>query len=148
MKPYAIDLLSLSAAPDAGTLEAMLLHHGLELHFNGRLVWGDIVLAIVAGRRDIAARRNLAEGHIEPWHLDSALYHPEEKALLVAVDYRVPAHGASGDPITERVEWMITCGTEPRTVVLSEVSAGHCAKMLELMDVLDLAEVLWLPLRS
>lgn len=148
MKPYAIDLLSLSVAPDAGTLEAMLLNHGLELHFNGRLVWGDIVLAIVAGRREIAARHKLAEEYAEPWHLESALYHPQEKTLLVAVDYRLPGHSASGDPITERVEWMITCGAEPRTVVLSAVSAGHCAKMLELMDVLDLAEVLWLPLRS
>ncbi len=148
MKPYAIDLLSFAVDPDEGTLEAMLREHGLELHFNGRLVWGDIVLAIVEGRRDIAALCNVPEGDVEPLHLDIALCHPEEKALLVAVDYRVPGRNASGDPITERMEWMITCASEPRTVKLSKVSVGHCARMLELMDVLDLTKVLWLPLRS
>lgn len=144
----SLELLKLPSAPPADILEHALREGSIDLHFNGRLVWGDIVKAIVAGRRHIAATRDIPEGSVEPWLLDIALYHPEEKALLVAVDYRLPGRDSQGNPITERVEWMITCGSEPRTVALSLVSPGHCARMLELMDVLDLTEVLWLPLRG
>lgn len=142
-----IELLRLDVDPDEGLMEAFVERPDVELHFNGRLVWGDIVKAIVAGRRDIAATHGLPETYVTPVNLDVALYHPEEKALYVAVDYVLPGQNARGDPIMSRAERKITRGAEPRTVELSEVSLGTTAKMLELMDVIDLSRVMWLPLR-
>lgn len=142
-----IDLLVFDAAPLEELLEEDVRRADVELHFNGRLVWGDIVKAIVAGRRDIAASRGLPEVYVTPSNLDIALYHPEERALYVAVDYALPGEGSGCDPVMVRAERMITCGAEPRTVELSEVSIGTTAKMLEFMNVLDLTRVMWLPLR-
>jgi hypothetical protein len=143
-----IDLLRLDVDPEEGTMEAILGREDVELHFNGRMVWGDIVKAIVAGRRDIAASQGLPEAQVTPVNLDIALYHPEEKVLYVAVDYALPGRNSRGTPIMVRAERMIARGGEPRTVEISQVSNGTTAKMLELMDVIDLSRVMWLPLRS
>lgn len=143
-----IELLELDLPPHEEVLEGAVGRADAELHFNGRLVWGDLVKAIVAGRRDIAASHELPEAHVTPVNLDIALYHPEEKALYVAVDYVLPGRNARSDPTMERAERMITCGLAPRTVEISVVSIGTAAKMLELMDVVDLARVMWLPLRE
>lgn len=143
-----IELLVFDAAPLEELLEEDVRRAEVELHFNGRLVWGDIVKAIVVGRRDIAASMGLAEMYVTPVNLDIALYHPEEQALYVAVDYELPGRNARGDPNMEHAERMITCGLAPRTVEISVVSLGTTAKMLELMDVIDLTRVMWLPLRA
>jgi hypothetical protein len=138
-----IDLLKLDLDP----YEEVLEKADVELHFNGRLVWGDIVKTIVAGRRDIAASHGLPAAYVTPANLDIALYHPEETALYVAVDYVLPGDGSGCDPVMVRAERRITCGLAPRTVELSEVCIGTTAKMLELMDVIDLTRVMCLPLR-
>ena len=143
-----IELLRLDVDPEEGLMEALVERPDVELHFNGRLVWGDIVKAIVAGRRDIAASHGVPEACVTPTNLDIALYHPEEKALYVAVDYMLPGQGSRDDPIMVRAERMITCGSGLRTVELTELSVGNAAKMLELMDVIDLSRVMWLPLRG
>ena len=143
-----IELLELDLPPHEEVLESAVGRADVELHFNGRLVWGDLVKAIVAGRRDIAASHEIPEAYVTPVNLDIALYHPEEKALYVASDYVLPGRNTRGDPIMERAEKRITCGLAPRTVEFSEVSIGTTAKMLELMDVIDLARVIWLPLRG
>jgi hypothetical protein len=142
-----IELLTPGLDPQEEVLAEVVARADVELHFNGRLVWGDIVKAIVAGRRDIAASHGLPEAHVTPVNLDVALFHPEEKALYVAVDYVLPGQSSRRSPIMARAERMITPGREPRTVEISEVSIGTTAKMLELMDVIDLSRVMWLPLR-
>lgn len=144
----AIDLLALEHGADEEVLEDMLRTKDLELNFNGRSVWGDIAKAIMSGRRDIAASRGLPQGHVTPVNLDIALYHPEEKAMYVAVDYLLSGRSSKRDPMMARAERRIACGGEPRTVELTEVSVGTTAKMLELLDVIDLARVIWLPLRG
>ncbi len=146
MKP--IDLLLLPDPPYADVLRAAIRDHRFELHFNGRLVWGDIVRAIALGRDETSDRLGVPDVLVEPLRLDIALYLPEEKALYVAVDYRVPGQDASGDPITVRVEKRIACGAGPGTVELSDVSVGTSAKVLDLLDALDLTQVHWLPLRA
>lgn len=143
----AIDLLALEHGADEEMLEDLLRTRDLELNFNGRSVWGDIAKAIMSGRRDIATSRDLPEGDVTAVNLDIALYHPEEKAMYVAVDYILPGRSSSRNPTMARAERRIACGGEPRTVKLTEVSVGTTAKMLELLDVIDLAQVIWLPLR-
>lgn len=143
----AIELLDLDLPPMEEVLEVAVGRADMELHFNGRLVWGDLMKAIVAGRRDIATSRGLPETLVTPVHLDVALYHPEEKALYVAVDYEVPGQSAKRETVIVRAERKVTCGLAPRTVEISVVSTGTTAKMLELMDVIDLTRVMWLPLR-
>jgi len=148
MKP--IDLLLLPDPPHADVLRAAIRNQRFELHFNGRLVWGDVVRAIALGRDETSDRLDVPDVLVEPLRLDIALYLPEEKALYVAVDYRVPGLDASGDPITVRVEKRIACGPGPGTgtVELSDVSVGTSAKVLDLLDALDLTQVHWLPLRA
>jgi len=138
----AIDLLALESAPHEELLEDMLVSKGLELHFNERLVGGDILGAVVAGRRDIASSSGLDEESVTPHRLDVALYHPEERAIYVAVDYLLPVPQRN-----VRAERKLTVGRQPRTVELAVVSVGTSARILELMDALDLTRVLWLPLR-
>ena len=50
-----IDLVKLEGAVDEELMEHMLRADDVELVFNGRLVWGDIVAAIVAAKRALAA---------------------------------------------------------------------------------------------
>jgi len=142
-----IDLTVLKNSPDEGLLAEMVAEPGVELHFNGRLVWGDIVNAIVAGRRNLAAAHGLEEVFVTPTHLEIALYHHEEKALYIGADYELQGMGRQGGPLPTSAACRVACGPAPRTVDITPVSSDTVLKMLELMDVLDLTRVLWLPLR-
>lgn len=143
-----IDLLGFEGAVDEEVMEDALRTQDITLQFNGREVWGFIVLAIVSGKRTIAARLGIKEALVTPERLDVALYHPDEKALYVAVDYRVRGSGPEAGSPTLREERRIECGEAPATVTLSEVSTGTSTKMLEFLEVIDLTRVIWLPLRS
>ncbi len=142
-----IELLSFPSTADPDVLCAVLRDHKLELHFNGRLVWGDILRVVATGREEIATRMVVPDEEVEPCRLDIVLYHPEEKALYVAVDYALPWRHPSGEPFTDRMGKMIVQGPGPGTAELLDVSVGTSAKVLEFLDTLDLTRVLWLPLR-
>ena len=141
----ALDLLSLSGSPHVEVLEDMLLVHGLELHFNERLVSGDIVAAIAAARRQLASTTGVPEKEITPRHLEVAAYHPEEQAIYVAIEFAMPAHGLGGVPHTATGEQIIRKGSASRQVEMNAISVGNSAKILEFMDAIDLKRVIWLP---
>jgi len=142
-----IDLTVLKNSPDEGLLAEMVAQPDVELNFNGRLVWGDIVNAIVFGRRNLAAAQGLAEAYVTPTHLEIAVYHHEERALFIAADYELQGMGRQGGPLLTSAACRVACGPAPRTVDITPISPGTVVEMLEFLDVIDLTRVLWLPLR-
>lgn len=141
----AIDLTSLENAPMEELLKDGLDRWKLELHFNGRLVAGDIVAAIAAGRREVATTTGVPERDVEPRKLVVAAYHAEEQAIYVAMEYTLPVSGQGGVPRSAFTEHRIAKGEAFGQAEMTRISLGTSAKVLELLDALDLTKEIWLP---
>jgi len=141
----ALDLLSFSTGVDEDVMEDLLRVRGIDLHFNGRLVWGDIVAAIVAGKKQLASTANVSESEVAPCRLEVATYHPEEQAIYVAVEFTMPGRRPNGMPITASAEQVIRRGGASGQVQMEAISVGNSAKILEFMAAIDLKRVIWLP---
>ena len=130
-----LDLLSISGGVDEDVMEDLLRVRGIDLHFNGRLVWGDIIAAIVAGKRQLALTANVSESEVTPLRLDVATYHPEEQAIYIAVEFTMPGRRPNGMPITASAEQVIRRGGASGQVQMEAISVGNSAKILEFMCV-------------
>jgi len=99
----------------------------------------------MAARRALAANAGVPEAGIVPNWLEVAVYHPEEQAIYVTVEFVIPGQGPGRPGYGATAERIIRKGAMPGTVVMEAVSTGTSARILELMDAIDLKRVLWLP---
>lgn len=140
-----IDLLGCVKPFQERPLALAMQDPSVELLFNGRLVCGDAIGALVAARRELATRLSVDQHSISPSSLAAAIYHPEEKAIYFAFEFLVSGLAKDDTPVLIAAERVLRAGPNSGEVESAPTSCGNAAMILELMDAIDLKRVVWLP---
>jgi hypothetical protein len=140
-----VDLIELPPDLAERTLKDALRDRNTRLHFNGRLLWDTIIVVIVHATKDVAALNNASEDAVSPSALEHAIFHFDDTAVYLTVEFAIEGPNFPLALTKTVVERVIRPGPIRGEVAIGAVSVGTTAKILELMDCVDLRKLIYLP---
>ena len=140
-----IDLLGFIDSNCGREYAELLKIANAELRFNDIPVADVIALARDAACAELAQSHGVPPSRIVSHELIEAIYDPLEEAIYVAGEYKILRGADQSQHETVYVEHRIKKDWPIAEVIVTPIGEGTVAKMLELLDVLDLHPLVKLP---